>query len=104
VVDFVIPKASHSVASITQEPFSLPIATALIVRRMGRAVPPDRSPGVDDKFFLATNEVGEVGANRLLANELESAEKAVSKSPPKLAFSPSLILAQPARSARFIQA
>ncbi len=51
-----------------QELFSRPIATTLIVGRM---------PGAgdfDDKFFFATNEVGEIGANRLLPNELEPTE------------------------------
>jgi hypothetical protein len=39
-----------------------------------------------------------------LPNELETAEKAVPKSPPKFAFGLGLALAQLARPARFVQA
>ncbi len=63
-----------------------------------------RSVDLNDKFFLTANEVGEIGADRLLPNELEPTEKAVSKSAPKLAFSLGLVLAQPTRPARFVQA
>jgi hypothetical protein len=94
-VDLIIVEASHPVALIMQELVSLLIAAALIVRRMCRAVDLDR------EFFLPANEVSEKGTDRLLPNELEPAEKTVSKSPPKLAFSLSLVLAEPARSARF---
>jgi hypothetical protein len=90
-VDFVVVEPSHATAPIAQKLFPLRIATALIVGRMSRAV------DLDDKFFLAASEVGKIGTDRLLANEFEPPEKAVSKSPPKLAFGPSLVLAQPAR-------
>jgi hypothetical protein len=80
-----------------QELLSRAIATAFLIGRMSGAV------DLDDKFFLAANEVDETGTNRLLPNELESAEQAASKSSPKLAFSVSLALAQTARSARFVQ-
>jgi hypothetical protein len=91
-------KASHPVAAIAQELFSGAIATALIVGRMCRAV------DFHDKLFLSANEVSEIGPDGLLPNELEPAEKAVSKSPPKLAFSLRLVLAQLAGPARFVQA
>ena len=91
-------KASHPVASIAQDLFSCAIAMALVVGRMSRAV------DLDDKFFLAADEVGEIRANRLLPNELEPGEKAVSKSPPKLAFGLGLVSPQRASSARFMQA
>ena len=60
-----------------------------------------RAVDLDDQFFLAANVVGEIRTNRLLPNELEAAENAVSKSSPKLAFSLSLVAAEPPRSARF---
>jgi hypothetical protein len=91
-------EASHSVALILQGLFSLLIAAALVIGRMSRAV------DLDDKLFLAANEIGEIGTERLLPDELEPAEKAVSKSTPELAFSFSLTLSQPARSARFVEA
>jgi hypothetical protein len=89
--------ASHLVATIAQELFSRTVATALIVGRMRRTV------DFHDKFFLSADKVGEIGPDGLLPNELEPAEKAVSKSPPKLAFSLGLVLAQLAGSARFVQ-
>ena len=91
-------KASHPVASIAQELFSCAIPTALVVGRMSRSV------DLDDKFLLAPNEVGEIRTNRLLPNELKTAEKAVSKAPPKLAFGLGLVLAEFARPARFNEA
>ena|GEM_PF-6396831 len=97
-VDFVIMKASRPVASIAQDLFSCAIATALVVGRMCRAV------DLDNKFLVAADEVGEIRANRLLPNELEPAEKAVSKAPPKLAFGLGLVSPQRASSARFMQA
>jgi hypothetical protein len=87
-------KANNLVATIAQEMFSRPIATALIVGGMGRAV------DLDDELFFAASEVGEIGANGLLPNELESAESAVSKSPPKLAFGLGLVSPQAASPAR----
>jgi hypothetical protein len=81
-VDVAVLEANHPIAQIAQEVFSLRIATALIVGRMSRAV------DLDDKFFLTANEVGKIGTDRLLPNELEPAEKAVSKSPPEQTFSP----------------
>jgi hypothetical protein len=60
-----------------------------------------RAVELHDKFLLAANEVGKIRPNGLLANKLEPAEKAVSKSSPKLAFRLSLVVAQPARSTRF---
>jgi hypothetical protein len=93
--DFVIAGPRHPVAAILQEPLASAIATKLIVGRMRRAV------DLDDKSFLAANEVGEIWANRLLPNELEPAELAASKSSPKLALSRSLVPAKPARPARF---
>jgi len=65
---------------------------------MGRAV------DLDDKLFLAANQVGEIGADRLLPDELETAESAVPKSPPELAFGLGLVPAQHARPARFMLA
>jgi hypothetical protein len=69
-----------------------------ILGRMSRAV------DLDDKFFFAANEVCEIWTNRLLPDELEPAESAVSKSLPKLAFSLGLVSTQPASSTRFVQA
>ena len=92
-VDFIIVEPSHLVASIAQGLFSLLIETALVVGRMSRAV------DLDDKLLLAANEVGEIGTNRLLPDELEPAESTVSKAPPKLALSVGLVPAQPARGA-----
>jgi hypothetical protein len=63
-----------------------------------------RAVDLDNKFLLAANEVGEIRTNRLLPNELEPAEKVVSKAPPKLAFGLGLVSPQPASSARFNQA
>jgi hypothetical protein len=62
-----------------------------------------RAVDFHDKFFLSANKVGEIRSDGLLPNELEPAEKAVLKSPPKLAFSLCLVLAQLAGSARFVQ-
>jgi hypothetical protein len=62
-----------------------------------------RAVDLDDQLFLAANEVGEIGTDRLLPDELEASERAVSKSPPKLAFGLGLVPAQRARSARFMQ-
>ena len=94
-VDFVIAEPSHLIAPIVQELLSRPVATALILGRMSRAI------DLDNKFLLAANEVGEIRTNRLLPNELKSAEKAVSKAPPKLALGLGLVLAEFARPARF---
>jgi hypothetical protein len=94
--EFVIVEAGHTVASIAQGLFSRPIATALVIGRMSRAV------DLDDQLFLAANEVGEIGTDRLLPDELEASERAVSKSPPKLAFGLGLVPAQRARSACFM--
>jgi hypothetical protein len=97
-VDFIIMKTSDTVATIAQDLFSRGVATALIVGRVCRAVE------FHDKLFLSANKVGEIGSDGLLPNELEPAEKAVSKSPPKLALSLRLVPAQFAGSARFVQA
>jgi hypothetical protein len=97
-VDFVVAEASQPVALIAQELFTRAIAMTFILGRMSGAV------DLDDKFFFAANEVGEIGTNRLLPDELEPAESAVSKSLPKLAFSLGLVSAQPASSACFVQA
>ena len=63
-----------------------------------------RAVDLHDEFFLSANKVGEIGPDGLLPNELEPAEKAVSKLPPMLAFSLGLVLAQLTRPARFVQA
>lgn len=97
-VDFVIMKASHPVASIAQDLFSFPIPMGFILSRMCRAV------DLDNKFLVAADEVGKIRANRLLPNELEPGEKAVSKAPPKLAFGLGLVSPQRASSARCMQA
>ena len=97
-VDFIIMKTSDTVATIAQDLFSGSVETALIVGRVRRAV------DFHDKLFLSANKVGEIGSDELLPNELEPAEKAVSKSPPKLALSLRLVPAQFAGSARFVQA
>jgi hypothetical protein len=97
-VDFVVVKAGHTVAAIEQDLFSRTIATALLVGRMSRAI------DLDDKLLLSANEVGEIGPDGLLPNEFEPGESAVPKSPPELAFSLGLVLAQLASSARFVQA
>jgi hypothetical protein len=91
-------KANDPVASIAQEPFSRTIATTFVVGRMCRAV------DLNHEFFLSANEVGEIGPDGLLPNELEPAEKTVSKPPPKLTLGLGLVLAQFASSARFVQA
>jgi hypothetical protein len=96
-VDIVIAEPRHFVAVIAQGLFSLLISTAFIIGRVSCSVE------LDDKFFLTANEVAEVKADRLLPNEFEPAERAVSKPPPKLAFSLGLVLAQPTRPARFVQ-
>jgi hypothetical protein len=59
---------------------------------------------LDDKFCLAADEVGKIWTDRLLPNELEPAECAVSKSLPKFAFRLGLLSAEPTRSAHFVQA
>ncbi len=59
---------------------------------------------LDDKFFLAANEVGEIGTDRLLPNELEPAENTISKSPSEQPFSLSLVLSQVSRPAHFLEA
>jgi hypothetical protein len=97
-VDFVVAEASHPVALIVQELFTCAIAMTFILGRMSRTV------DLDDKFFFAANEVCEIWTNGLLPDELEPAESAVSKWPPKLAFSLGLVSAQPASSTRFVQA
>jgi hypothetical protein len=97
-VDFVVAEASHPVALIVQELFTCAIAMTFILGRMSRTV------DLDDKFFFAANEVCEIWTNGLLPDELEPAESAVSKSPPKLAFSLGLVSAQPVSSTRFVQA
>ena len=97
-VDIVIMKANDSVASIAQEPFSRTIPTTFVVGRMCRAV------DLNHEFFPSANEVREIGPDGLLPNELEPAEKTVSKSPPKLTLGLGLVLAQLASSARFVQA
>jgi hypothetical protein len=96
-IDFVVVKAGHSVAMIAQELLSRLIAVSFVLGRMSRAV------DLHHKLFFAANEVGEIWTDRLLPNELEPAEKAVSKSPPKLALCLSLVLAQFATSPRFVQ-
>jgi hypothetical protein len=63
-----------------------------------------RAVDLDDKLFFAANEVAKIWTDRLLADELESAESAISKSPPKLAFTLGLAVAQAPRAARFMQA
>jgi hypothetical protein len=97
-VNCVIVEASDPVTSVAQELLSRIIAMALIVGRMSRAV------DLDDKLFVATNEIGEIGSDGLLPNELEPPEKTVSKSPPKFALGLGLVLAQSTRTARFGQA
>jgi hypothetical protein len=95
--DFVVAEASHPVALIVQELFTRAIALTFILGRMSGAV------DLDDKFFFAADEVGEIWTNRLLPDELEPAESAVSKSLPKPAFSLGLVSSQPPSSARFVQ-
>jgi hypothetical protein len=97
-IDFVVAEASHPVALIVQELFTRAIAMTFILGRMSPTV------DLDDKFFFAANEICEIWTNRLLPDELEPAESAVSKSPPIPAFSLGLVSAQPASSARFVQA
>jgi hypothetical protein len=87
-VDFVVAEASHPVALIVQELFTCAIAMTFIVGRMSRTV------DLDDKFLFAANEVCEIWTNRLLPDELEPAESAVSKSLPKLAFRSGLCAAR----------
>jgi hypothetical protein len=85
-IDLLIAEASQSVAAIMKELLSCSIPMTFIVGRMGSAV------DLDDKLFLAANEVSEIGADRFLPDELESAEEAVSNPTPKLAFSLGLAL------------
>jgi hypothetical protein len=81
VVDLIVVETGDPIALAVQKLFALRVAPALIVGRMSRAV------DLDDELLLAANEVGEIGTDRLLPNEFESAEKAVSKSPPEQTLS-----------------
>ena len=94
-VDLVVVESNDPVALTVQKLFALRVAPALVVGRMSRAI------DFDDKFLLAANEVGELGTDRLLPNELKSAEKAASKSPPEQTFSLGLVWAQIARTEPF---
>ncbi len=71
---------------------------------MGRAVPPDRSRGVDEQSFLAANKVGEMGSDRLLTRELEAAKSPAAKASPQKALCLGVVLAQVPSSARFVEA
>jgi hypothetical protein len=95
-IDLVVVESSDPIALIPQKRFALRVATALVVGGVSRAI------DLDDKFLLAADEVTEIGTDRLLPNEFESAENTASKSPPEQTFSLGLVLAQVSRTARFL--
>ena len=79
-IDVVVADARDSIALRTQEGGAPLIAADFVVRRMRRTV------HLDDEFGLATDEIHEIGSDRLLAHELEPVEAPPAQAAPKQAL------------------
>ena len=95
LIDFVVGDADHAVASVAQETCSPLIPANLRVGGVRRPV------DLDDELSLPTDQIGEVGSDRLLANELEAAEPAIAKRAPENRFSVGVIRSQGAGATGF---
>jgi hypothetical protein len=67
-IDVVVADARDSIALRAPEARARLVAADFIVRRMRRAV------HIDHEFGLATDEIGEIGSDRLLPHEFEPVE------------------------------
>jgi len=79
-IDVVVADARDSIALRAQETCAPLVAADFVVRRMRRTV------RLDDECGLATDEIHEIGSDRLLPDEFEPVEAARAQAAPKQAL------------------